>query len=53
MVKAAAIFFVPVLLGETWVWASAAAAEAVTLIIIRVIHVAAADKKKTGAEKGE
>ena len=53
MVKAAAIFFVPVLLGETWVWASAAAAEAVTLIIIRVIQVPAADKKKTGAEKGE
>lgn len=38
VVKAAAIFLVPVLFGETWVWASAAAAEAVTLILIAVIQ---------------
>lgn len=37
LVKAAAIFLVPVLLGETWVWASAAAAEGITLVIIFII----------------
>ena len=39
IVKAAAIFLVPVLLGETWVWASAAVAEAITLIIISGIRI--------------
>ncbi len=39
IVKAAAIFLVPMLLGETWVWASAAVAEAITLIIIFVIRM--------------
>ena len=37
LVKAAAIFLVPALLGETWVWASAAVAEGITLIIIFII----------------
>lgn len=51
VVKAAAIFFVPVLLGETWVWASAAAAEVVTLLVIWVIQIFAEDKRKPGAGK--
>ena len=41
VVKGAAIFLVPVLLGENWIWASAAAAEGITLCVIGVLHVAA------------
>ena len=39
VVKAAAIFLVPMLFGETWVWASAAVAEVITLIIIFIIRI--------------
>lgn len=35
---AAAIFLVPVVFGTAWVWASAAVAEGVTLIIIGIIY---------------
>lgn len=45
VIKAAAIFLVPVAFGTTWVWASAAVAEGVTLIIIGIIYRCAPEKK--------
>lgn len=46
VIKAAAIFLVPVVFGTSWVWASAAVAEGVTLIIIGIIYLGREENKK-------
>lgn len=45
VIKAAAIFLVPVIFGEAWVWAAAAAAEAATLAVIFIIRFCTQEKK--------
>lgn len=45
VIKSAAVFLVPAIFGTSWVWASASAAEGVTLIIIGIIYRCASEKK--------